>query len=702
MTNVGIRKDSNCWRSIGQAGAVLPLCVLVAFVLLLMGGLAIDTIMLGSSRAQHQHTAEYVALAALRSYGSPPSGQEIAQLSAARSRAQEIAGVNIFLSKRFQQNGSYAEDLGAGADGATGRIQPGIWHTTPTFVSGVCQGATPCPCDLSGNWSGPCFEGLDFANPADVARPVNAFHAELWLKDGSPVRTLFAKLTGQIAWSFSSRATATVKPTRGIFLVDLSKSSHSDTHIPWERGGVGYMSFDKATEYAYRLKNKSCAADEAMPCNTVSPIGSYFCSLPSVARTPTDCTFEGGWQAGATGDGFAGSIFNYDCPDIMPRVRLASFQRTRHAKLDYRCYGINSFDDDGTTVAGGNYLVDAFRGTLTGGVLYDGPEPLTTMLSTVNYAAAQLSARAVPGDLLGMIGVDQSGRIDLRTLPLSSPGSTEFSEIEEITNPSVDASTLARLTKRNTDHFFFPREVNGFNLVAGLEAAVEQLDATAGGANSESFIAVLTDGMVSCSTNSPSSCSEVDANHIQSLIDASIEFVQSQLVPRKIKFHLLLNGDIAKVSTLVRKGDTSETSERCMTETEVRQSGLSYVDYDVTHGGLTPYEALVKRPITAFYPYPLKLYQAVSATGGIYGPFRPPCLATLSPPGSTCSEGGIETLLDSECANAVSLGQPITAPASLVDAHGRLACDPRCRDQRTQGRAYVDKILDRNPYVLVE
>lgn len=693
----------NGGESASERGAVLPLCIFFSFVLLLMGGLAIDSIMFGSSRAQHQHTAEYVALAALRSYGNPASGQELTQLSAARTRAEEIAGVNIFLSKGFQQNGGYAEELGTSTGGATGKIQPGIWHTVPTFSSGVCQGASPCPCDTSGNWAGPCFEGLDFSVPGDLDRPVNAFHAELWLKDGSPVRTLFAKLTGQRSWTFSSRATATVKPTHGVFLVDLSNSVRSQTHIPWERGGASDgINFARATEYALKIKNKSCPVDEGMPCNAVPPPAAPPCPLPAAARTPTDCQFVGGWQANEDQGGFTNAIFNFSCPDITPRVRGASFPRTRHAKLDYRCYEVPAYQDDGVSTPGGSYLVDAFRGTLSSGQVYDGAEPLTTMLSTVFYATTQLVQRQVPGDLLGMIGVDQSAKIDIRSFPLSAPLTTDFVDIQDVTNPAIDSDTLTRLTKRNRDHFFFPRERTGFNLVDGLQAAVQQLDSAVGSENAESFIAVITDGLVSCSTKDFESCSEIDAGHIQTLIDASVDYVQAELVPRNIKFHLLLNGDLVGVSSLVRKGNTSETADRCMTPTEMRQSGLSAVDYAVANGGSTPLRALLKQPITAFYPYPLKLHQAVVATGGVYGPMRPPCPTASAPSGTTCATGGIESLLDSKCAVATSLGAPIGVQFPLVDAYGRLTCDPRCRDEREQGRAYVDEILGRNPYVLVQ
>ncbi len=690
-------------RSAGESGAVLPLCIFFAFVLLLFGGLAIDSIIVGSSRAQHQHTAEYVALAALRAFGNPASGQELTQLSTARARAEEIAGINVFLSKGFQQNNSYSEDIGDSVPGATGRIQPGIWHTVPTYSAGVCQGASPCPCDTAGNWAGPCFEGLDFSNPADLVRPVNAFHAELWLKDGSPIRTLFAKLTGQASWSFSSKATATVKPTHGVFLVDLSKSSHSETHLPWERAGAGNPPFDKATEYALHMTNKSCPADESMPCNPVAPTTASSCSRPPAARTPTDCDFFGGWQAGETGDGFAGAIFNFDCPDLTPRVRTASFIRTRHAKLDYRCYEVGAYDDGGVAATGGSYLVDAYRGPIAGGAIYEGPEPLTTMLATVNYAADQLKKRQVPGDLLGLIGVDQSAKINLRTLDLSAPATTIFTEIDEISNPVIDGGTIGRLTKRNRDHFFFPRDRNGFNLIDGLAAAVEQLDAAVGSENAEAFVAVLTDGLVSCSTRGIESCSETDADHIKALIDASVDYINAELVPRNIKFHLLLNGDISGVSTLVRKGNAASTADRCMTENEVRQSGLSYVDFDPTHGGSSPFAALVKRPSSAFYPYPLKLYEGVAATGGIFGPFRPPCPTASAPPGKSCETGGIESLLDSKCsASTAGLGATIGAQPSLIDSYGRLSCDPRCRDFRTQGRAHIDRIFERNPYVLVQ
>ena len=147
-----------------------------------------------------------------------------------------------------------------------------------------------------------------------------------------------------------------------------------------------------------------------------------------------------------------------------------------------------------------------------------------------------------------------------------------------------------------------------------------------------------------------------------------------------------------------------------MTEKEIIESGLPLVN---SFGGDTFLESWLKlpsgtsptRPVYNFN-YPLKLGEAATASGGIFAPIRNPCpLTAFGMTTAQCSAGALEENINAACVGGSTAPSPLGVLADyngLTDASGRLSCETRCRDRRTQVRRYVDEMLGKDPYILVE
>ncbi len=680
-------------------GAVLIYLAVILVVLIGFVGMGIDSSVLGASESQQRHTAEYLALTALRTFSGRPATEDIyTRLFAARDHAQQVAGANIMLAEPFLYLPAQPEELGplddggggTVPDGPNGRIAPGLWYFVPP--ASCALEPTPCPCDTSGNWAGPCFRELDFDDPAQQTIVPNAFRAELHLRPESPLRTFFMRVLGAEFVSVASSATAATVPTHGVLLTDLSRSSAGQNHRHYEAWGA-----EESSEYAFQLKNKTCLgpSDHTNPCQTLTlwpgapppPAGHYIScgAVGDALGPPTDCEFMG-----KTFLDLYTAIYNSHCNSPPPLIRRTRGATTtpihRHFKDDYACYTVNYQDGNESPVTE-HYLIDTYRSVVTD--IFDpaytiGPEPLSTMLYGMHYALDRVTQRNVIGDMIGAVGFDQSAWIRSRKFPLSRPGLPDYESLKRITD--VDNQTPQTLEERFQTHLFFPRVDALGNIPGALTEAVNMLLTASDRDLSQKFVVLITDGISFCQNDA--SC-DLSATGFQNSFNEAASIVQNQFVPNGIKLHVVFIGRTGGPHTLLVQSSNDPTE--CMEEGEARFGSQPIPLVDVNAYTDTLPEALTDE--TKYFFPANQYYNLARMTDGIWGPVRP-CF----PVSGTCTD--LTITLNSAC----EAGSPGTSVTLLpyTDNYGRLQYDPLGRHPREQFEEYIEQVLSNEPYVLVQ
>lgn len=692
-------------------GAVLLVVVLIAAALLLFAGIAIDSAIVAGSKAQQRHAAESVAAASLQAF-SAAGGDSWAKLTVAIDRADQILGSNYMLADPYLKIPDEEKELGTNQStspaASHGRIVPGVWYFRPE--PGACGGPTPCPCDTASAWATPCFRPLDFSDAGDLVTTPNAFHVLLSTSESSPVRTLFAKLAGHEFVAISSSATVAVIPRHGVFLADLSRSSHRETHIPVETTEqyspgdprlTGY-SWMQSSEYAFKIGNLPCPADHSNPCLPETPFMYPYPVVPSI------CTIEGGLLPD-----LYDVIYNfYEIPNG-PIIRWERSGQetppTKHFKDDYACYSATYTDDTTPPVSKTvHYLVDTFTGATDTGETYEGPEPLSSILDAVHYGVNLFRSRAVPGDLVGLLGFDKSAKIAQRRFDLISSGTTDFQEMLDVTD--VTGQDAGKLATRLSDHLLFTRVEGGANFAEAVDRALSMLTAAPGAAEADNFVVMFSDGIANCTTDQSTgdrTCG-LDFSSYQASVQAAMQVVETTYVQNNVRLHMVLLGDHVTPHTLLRVSKRETATEKsCMDDEEARLENppLDFVDYSSYDVGNAEqaFQDLIL-PAGASFPDPNRWYMAVRKTGGLWLPVRP-CCASLA---GVCTDVRPDLTLRCKCDGCDEATKQAETPGDVVtlppytDDYGRIVCDPKGRTRREQFHDAIDEILQESPFVVVE
>ena len=686
------RKQFNCQTvtdnvPVQERGAILLLVEMLVVGFLILAGIVIDGTILSTSKTQRAHIAEYVAFEALETYHETPGAFNV-KLEASRARAEAISSINVYLAKPFTTDPGAADSFGTNgvsspAGTRNGWIIPGIWHHVPPADCSALP--TPCPCSGSGEWAGPCFEELDLdLNPGAVP---NAFRADLNLPVSSPFKTLFAKVGGVSTMEVAARAIATVVPRTGVFLVDLSRSSHYETHVPYEGAGANAY---RATESAFYVSDRACPADFSNPCMTAGT-----CAIAGGPYPDTLPSFTGLYD------------YIWDNTKSLTRWPLVGSTRpgispsdtTKHYRGDYGCYDV-TYTDGTEPPRSDNYLVDRYVG-LMGTKSYEGPEPLTSMLHGVHEALTLMEDQNVPGDGIGLIGFDQSAKIQERQFAVTSPGAADFNDMLEITNIAA-ATGSAEQTNRLRNHMFFIRKDAQANYPEALREALRLMRAATNGALSRNFVVMMGDGISSCDGGRVCGGAEEDFDSAMAELET---LVQTEMVPHQFQLHMLMIGDHARPHTMLTRSVLNPSL--CMEEREARTAStpLSFVDtLSDTDSSASWSEGMTLRS-GKFFHGAGRLYKLVRDTDGTWAPIR-----------KACESGGVpadvRSALNTACAAATAgvkldgLGNPTDQPLpvtvpSYTDSDGRLLCDPMGRSKRQQISEFMKSIVGGSPYVLV-
>lgn len=487
----------------GQGGAIIVLLTVLIIPLILLLALSIDTSRLSSSSTQQKRLSRAVALAALEGWTvNRLGGFTYAELAdKARERALDVARLQS--NQILVRNASRAEP---GESDQVVELQFGRWWAEQplTVLNGQSVGACPtwpdnlddsCPCPRVGDtrdWDGPCFE----ADPPSASNidAVSAVHAQLRTDEEAPSRSLFGSLVsligGQQEVLLRSGSTAAIVPRVGVFLIDLSRSTNAETHLPFERTDAA----DFPSEYVFPLASMG---------NNWWAVLSQAQRVESCAEgvNASDCYVSGNncairWRE-------MDRLYNGDpdpdgaepftpSPPIMQQTRYGETASTRHFRDEYSCVRPDDVDR--------SYLVDTHP-------VYGRPEPLNTILNGINAALTVIQNSAVAGDRLGVIAFDhaassydsdpgvggEGSQIGGRRIPPVRPGTPEFDELLRITDVDDPGDLHFRLRR-----FFFPRDGANTDLSGALWQARDMLTDLAGFQQSQSFVAMFTDGLASC------------------------------------------------------------------------------------------------------------------------------------------------------------------------------------------------------------
>lgn len=677
-----------------ERGAILVLIEILLVGILLMVGLALDTAVVTTSKSEQRQSAEQVALESLHTYHST-AGPWNAKLQAAKSRAESIAGVNFFIGKPFLEDPSETSALAVGSpNGQNGAIYPGMWYFRPPAI---CPStASGCPCNSTGTYTGPCFEEYTAAEYA--TREPNSFRVVLKFSNTSRYKTVFMHLKGADTVMLSSEATAALIPRHGVFLIDLSRSSHSDTHMPYESASGAQRPIKYAGESAFKVNSS---------CQPVLP------NTPNGCMTQNVCSILGGSYPGLydamwnTNSGLYGMLATPPARLTIPPGMPVDIRK--HYRSDYQCYLV-SYTDDRTGPETDNYLVDADTHAVSTAAYpgepvtgYQGPEPLVSMLDGVNYALTELEKNKVPGDYMGAIGIDRSASIRERTFAMSPPdlnAATPYGELVYLSDIATQSS--ASIQDRYQGHFFFPRLNASLNFPEALERARDMLRNTPDANNAENFIVLMSDGITNCNGNRL--CDSPDSE--QAFSDSFIEtenYVDQNLVPDSIKLHFILLGDNVGPHTLVYK--SNRYSDRCMVDTEARTDPSGAIDFVESVTGNAPFMNAMRYAAGQYYFGPNKFYRLVRKTDGVWGPVRRACQygVNLSPAlNSTCKNASANSSPPFSKITSSNPSLPRDSSGNPVaDGYGRLMCDIAGRSRREQIREYMGEILSRTPYTVV-
>jgi len=761
-----------------EAGAVLILVALLASVLILMVGLAIDTAIIARSQTQQQHAAEYMALGSLKTFFKSTDPDIRNRLNEASDRAELIAQQNEFLGKNLLVQQSQ-EAIGSNIDTEGtdhGLITPGKWY----FKDGLedfCNehpdnqsaGARPCPCDSLDPtaWNTPCFRELDFTKTADRAIEPNAFEVILKTSADSPLRTLFARVAGNKTIALSSTATAVKIARRGVIMLDLSSSSHSETHIPYstaaalrESGanhpflGVSITTQD-AGEYVFIRQRADVSVNPSLGCNPAfnrnNPCYSSVNFQPFVNQS---CYFEEGYSS------VGGAQSDFDIYDTIYNLVITSFFGSNifekmftpvdrfgtpsashlHFQSDYACFENIEFQDtlpDGTTLPRGDsrypqplqVLVDTYTDDSDPNQIYDGPEPLTTMLDAVNEATRLFETNFLPGDELTVIGFDSSANIDIRkigpikaatiTAMQSNPILAELKTLSDISIANQQGNPLHHQL-RIKDHLFIPRLDPHLNIPEALEVARDELLAS-GTDTAEYFVAVISDGVSTCYNDSDTNCLSDDGgstplekrycrncdasfNGFQNSLNAAETIIKEKYIPDNIKFHFIHIGSNTGPHSLLRVEEGADGTKTCMTDVS---AGLQNPPLGITDStqaaGVTDEDSFKGVAYNQTFHAPAKWSPLVRKTNGLWLPVSPPC--ELNGSGEPID---LSDQLEIACGNASGGNGSVVADLNtnggnpITDDKGRITCNPYGTTRREQIKERIAQIYNIDPYILVK
>jgi len=426
-----------------DSGFTLVLFAMLCLAIISVVAIAIDIASLGTSVAQGRGNSRYAALASIEAYFASKAETHDEKFDAAKVRLDEIAGLNKVFSA-----GGYQSAMTTTATNSSMNLTAGKWYyALPSSGQNPCNQGSP-----------PCFV------PRTGSDTVNAFRVQGYMYEG--VKTFFASILGFTETKVSVDTIATITPRQGCFIVDLSPSMTRDTHIPDKAHGAAY---------GFYLQNP------------INPGASYSwhderwqamaTSYPRRESNPTDPTI-------------------HYADDYMPVTLLNNNDYTASgASSNYRKYHPDPTTTDTALQAlykanPAKYQIDFRR--LPG---YDGPEPLTTIMSGLRTAVNLFRTRSVAGDKMCLIFYD-----NYLSWPRVVTLTDNYDYIDDLIEGRTSTMSMGDVDLASA-HGLFPSKDSFTNILMSLTEAErqfkkEKLDNP--GLPVSQFMVLITDGLSNC------------------------------------------------------------------------------------------------------------------------------------------------------------------------------------------------------------
>jgi len=504
-----------------------------------------------------------MALAALESFISNPEASDTIgdfndKIDTAKTRAIDIARLAANknagnITEKFILPGDTDNKL---------EISFGQWRFDPPpngcdgEIEGIPNANNPAFCCI-GTVFTPCFFDLiGETDPEERFRLTNALRIDFTSRtdaDGGFL-SLFSDILRPNSLEFQLTATAAMVPRNGVFLVDLSRSTQFETHIPAER--LPSTQLQNASEFAYRLGGDLTCANVPVAFGGTLNMNNANCGDLSEQRDACDNLFTSGTaqhdaclspsitlctdQIAACDVSFTPGTPDHDnclisdcpaclssqCPalsDLQYHVIFHSYtypdrsipateppgasgvgvadtgSPTRHFKNDYDCVAISP--PDGATEY---YLIDAVTN----------PEPLSTILGGINSTLEEIEERGVSGDQVSFIGFDDS--VFTASAPLAglrhfgpiTPNTDAYENLKQIMTVPSSAGKWSTVPYYISS-FLFPGTTGataagpnptrgGTDLPLALTTAQGVLQSTDNFSAAFNFVSLFSDGMVNC------------------------------------------------------------------------------------------------------------------------------------------------------------------------------------------------------------
>jgi hypothetical protein len=277
-------------------------------------------------------------------------------------------------------------------------------------------------------------------------------------------------------------------------------------------------------------------------------------------------------------------------------------------KVGYGCYTASYSEGTSPSVTKtGNFLIDRERAG----------EPLSSYLIGLNHGLTTLRTRNVSGDMVGVIGFDQSAVVDKRRLSLTDPRDEVLDSWIEMSD--VGATTPESLRKRFEDHVFFPRPDATSNYPQALREALAMLMEAPNASSAENMVVMLSDGFTFCTSDG--ACMGDEDGYYASFNETR-DIVLQEFVGSNVKFHFVMINDSVFPHTLLRK--SVQNPDKCMDDMEARLGSPPTLFVDPDTHGVSLLDGLTKG--NEYFYHPNAFYGLVRETNGVWGPVRPCCI----------------------------------------------------------------------------
>jgi len=681
---------SNDNKARSEEGAIIVLAAVALFVIFSIVAVVIDTSIASAGMEQSRHYSRVAALAAIDEYFGQlrvTATTDIDAYDAAKKRVEKFSRHNKLVgdsaaTSSFKVKGS--SDPGAS-------LIPGQWT------------ATGCP------GTPPCFKEIDRASLSATNR-ANAFRVEGEVFPNGIIAKLGSRFTGRTHFSNRSRATATLAPRHGCFLIDMSGSMAAETHTINQNFDLmtGQVSY---TGYGYQLQtspgfvagNPPKRTDDAVwqwildrgdrpaPVNQNLNKKVHYWHDYADVLTMGDSAFA---HLGGTGSYTASNGKTYSFANFHPAPNgTVSFQGIN--------YNFSNGSDEDQWIK-----IDKFRDETNSDVSqrYFGPEPLRTVFQGLSAALNEFIQRQVAGDMACIIFYDHGLRWN-RTFKLTSNFDylqrvTDFDrpqtngvydEIQsddwsdaEITQTMLKAPGLP-LTFR---YGLFPTTSANTYTALAIKMAFNELDTirNSTGVNSSDFVMLIGDGLTNCSTrNGTLFCENSYSNYQNSIGELKSVIAEHARDQSSIPIHVIAAG--AQVQPYTK--DIPDAKGVCVSDDYARIHPQSRTDpfgyLDSADCNQSSFDNMSSGG--HFGCANRQHYELAVQTQGIYGPIRPARAkdADGNCPAIHCAD----TVQDSD--DLVTVGDSI-----------RRIKDPKCRTTEQQMVEYMTQVITDNPYTIVE